>query len=52
MECEYCKLVLKSNYNLKSHLKNNKACLKVRGLEMVSKFTCKDCNLLSLVMQI
>jgi len=45
MECEHCKLVLKSKYILKSHLKNNKACLKVRGLEMVSKFTCKDCNL-------
>jgi len=45
MECEYCKLVLKSKYNLKAHLSNNKACLKLRGLEMTSKFTCKDCNL-------
>jgi hypothetical protein len=45
MECEYCKLVLKSNYILKAHLKNSKACLKLRGLEMNSKFTCQDCNL-------
>jgi len=45
MECEYCKLVLKSKYNLKAHLSNNKACLKLRGLEMTSKFICKDCNL-------
>ena len=45
MECEYCKLILKSKYILKAHLLNNKACLKIRGLEMESKFTCKDCNL-------
>ena len=45
MECEHCKLVLKSKYNLKAHLSNNKSCLKIRGLEMESKFTCKDCNL-------
>jgi len=45
MECEHCKLVLKSKYNLKAHLSNNKACLKLRGLEMESKFICKDCNL-------
>ena len=45
MECEHCKLVLKSKSNLKAHLSNNKSCLKIRGLEMESKFTCKDCNL-------
>ena len=45
MECEYCNLILKSKYILKAHLLNNKACLKLRGLEMNSKFTCKDCNL-------
>ena len=45
MECEHCKLVLKSKYILKTHLLNNKACLKLRGLEMKSKYTCKDCNL-------
>ena len=45
MECEHCKLILKSKYILKAHLINNKACLKIRGLEMNSKFTCKDCNL-------
>ena len=45
MECEHCKLVLKSKYILKTHLLNNKACLKLRGLEMKTKYTCKDCNL-------
>ena len=44
MECEHCKLVLKSKYNLKSHLENNKSCLKLRGLETSCKFVCKDCN--------
>lgn len=44
MECEYCKLVLKSKYTLKTHLVNNKACLKLRGLDMISKFTCNGCN--------
>jgi len=45
MECEHCKLVLKSKYTLKTHLSSNKSCLKLRGLEMNSKFVCKDCNI-------
>ena len=44
MECEHCKLVVKSKYNLKSHLENNKSCLKLRGLETISKFVCHDCG--------
>ena len=44
MECEHCKLVVKSKYNLKSHLENNKSCLKLRGLDTSCKFVCKDCN--------
>lgn len=45
MECEHCKVILKSKYNLKIHLRSSKSCLKLRGLEMESKFTCKGCNL-------
>ena len=44
MECQHCKLVVKSKYNLKSHLENNKSCLKLRGLETISKFVCHDCG--------
>jgi len=44
MECEHCKLVVKSKYNLKSHLENNKSCLKLRGLDTISKFVCIDCG--------
>lgn len=44
MECEHCKLVVKTKYNLKSHLSNNKACLKLRGLEVVLKFICRGCS--------
>jgi hypothetical protein len=45
MECEYCKTILKSKYNLKSHLLKNKTCLKLRGLDMISNFLCKGCQL-------
>ena len=44
MECIHCKLILKSKYILKTHLTNNKACLKLRGLTMESKFFCVGCN--------
>ena len=44
MDCEYCKISLKSKYILKNHLVNNKACLKLRGLTMTSKFMCNGCN--------
>ena len=45
MECEYCKTIVKSKYNLKSHLLKNKTCLKLRGLDMISNFLCKGCQL-------
>lgn len=44
MECEHCNLTFKTKYTLKSHLLNNKTCLKIRGLEMKSKFACMACN--------
>lgn len=44
MECEHCKLILKSKYILKAHLSNNKSCLKKRGLEMESKYICSGCK--------
>ena len=45
MECDHCKTILKSKYNLKSHLLKNKTCLKLRGLDMISNFSCKGCQL-------
>ena len=44
MNCEFCHLTVKSKYILKTHLSNNKACLKLRGLEMTSKFMCIACD--------
>ena len=44
MECEHCKLVLKSKYILKAHLANNKSCLKKRGMKIDSKFICCGCD--------
>ena len=43
--CEYCNLLLKSKYNLKTHLTTNKKCLKIRGLDMITNFICKGCEL-------
>jgi len=45
MNCEFCSLALKSKYILKTHLTSNKACLKLRGLEMSTKFICDGCNM-------
>jgi len=44
MECEHCKILVKTKYSLKSHLVNNKACLKLRGLTLDTQFICKGCN--------
>lgn len=44
MECEFCKQIFKTKYTLKSHLINNKACLKLRGLSLESKFNCIACK--------
>ena len=44
MNCEHCHLSFTSKYTLKSHLANNKTCLKLRGLEMDSKFICTACK--------
>jgi hypothetical protein len=43
-ECNICKTIFKSKYNLKSHLTTNKKCLKLRGLELTSNFVCKGCD--------
>ena len=45
-ECEFCNSSFKSKYSLKTHLNNNKACLKNRGLELCSKFKCNGCNII------
>lgn len=44
MECEHCKISVKTKYSLKSHLVNNKACLKLRGLTLDTQFICKGCD--------
>ena len=42
--CEFCFVSVKSKYNLKSHLINNKNCLKKRGLNLESTFICNGCD--------
>ena len=41
--CEYCKTTFQSKYSLKTHLTTNKACLKIRGVEMNNQWQCKAC---------
>ena len=41
--CDYCKSIFTNKYTLKSHLINNKTCLKNRGLLMENKWQCKGC---------
>ena len=43
--CEFCNSVFKTKYTLKSHLNNNKTCLKSRGLVMDSTNQCKGCSI-------
>ena len=45
INCDFCKLNFKTKYNLKSHIINNKACLKLRGLKLESKHICNGCQL-------
>jgi hypothetical protein len=45
--CEFCKSIVSSKYILKTHLETNKSCLKLRNLEIITKFNCKGCNLYS-----
>ena len=42
--CEFCNVSVKSKYNLKSHLINNKNCLKKRGIKLESTFICDGCD--------
>jgi hypothetical protein len=42
--CEFCSVSVKTKYNLKSHLINNKNCLKKRGVKLESNFICNGCN--------
>ena len=44
MECEFCKKVLKNKYILKSHQKNAKYCLKLRGELKKGNFICDCCK--------
>ena len=44
--CDYCKTILKSKYSLKTHLVTNKACLKIRGVDMPNKWQCSACSII------
>lgn len=41
--CQYCSTTFKNSSNLKTHLTGSKKCLKLRGLKIESKHTCKGC---------
>jgi hypothetical protein len=43
--CEYCQSIFKTKYTLKSHISNNKSCLKTRGLSLNNNIKCKGCNI-------
>ena len=45
INCEFCNLTFKNKYNLKNHIITNKACLKLRGLKLESKYICNGCQL-------
>lgn len=46
MECEYCNKILSTTSTLNYHKKNNKACLKLRGIQndKTSVISCKYCK--------
>jgi len=41
--CEFCDSTFKNKYTLKSHITNNKACLKKRGLSLDNNIKCNGC---------
>lgn len=45
MECQFCKKLFKSKYNLISHQKKKtKYCLKLQGKESEIMFNCEYCE--------
>ena len=44
--CDHCNATLKSKYSLKTHLVTNKACLKIRGVDMPNKWQCSACSII------
>ena len=44
--CDYCKTIFQHKYSLKTHLATNKACLKIRGVEMNNQWQCKGCSII------
>jgi len=44
MDCEFCKTNCKNLYNLNLHLTKSKKCLKIRGLQLNTKYVCNGCN--------
>ena len=42
--CEHCFSQYKNVQNLKYHLKNNKRCMKIRGVDLTSDFECTGCK--------
>jgi hypothetical protein len=44
--CDYCKTIFQHKYSLKTHLATNKACLKIRGVEMNNQWQCSACSII------
>ena len=44
MECEHCKKSFSNKYNMLSHKKKAKYCLKIQGEEVKSNYICKYCD--------
>lgn len=44
MECKFCKNMFSSKANLNSHQKNAKYCLKLRDMEIDTKYKCDGCR--------
>ena len=44
--CSHCKSIFQHKYSLKTHLATNKACLKIRGVEMNNQWQCKGCSII------
>jgi len=44
MKCEFCQKKFKNKYTLKSHQKNAKYCLELRGDLKKGKYLCEYCN--------
>ena len=47
-KCDYCPSVLRTKANLNNHMKNNKTCLKKRGITRYKKISCMECGYINI----